>query len=394
MLNRRPEKALFLGDSAATCTLRGQIAAASRTNSRVLITGETGAGKEVVARLIHEQSRRSGRAFVAVNCAGIPESLLESELFGHVRGSFTGAYRDKLGLIRQAHGGTLLLDELGEMSLRMQSVLLRYVETGELQPIGADGPSMRTDVRLITATNRNLRERVAAGAFREDLFYRVNVVQIVVPPLRERRDDVPILLKHYLHHTCEAQQIPSLEMSPAAMELLTAYTWPGNVRELKNVVERLVVRVVGRVVVQCEDLPKEILMQRTGRDHPTEGTLEESADLAGGDSPISELFQLTPPPPDDVVQQLWQQLIAGENFWNAVHRPFKNRELTRKDLAALIDVGLRYTHGNYRVLLETVNLPPSDYKRFHAFLYQQKCNLPVRPYRLGSHGEHRHNAVA
>src|SRR5215510_4097253 len=154
------------------------------------ISGETGVGKEVVARLVHQTGARRPRRFVAVNCSGIPETLLESELFGHTRGSFTGAYRDKPGLVRLADNGTLFLDELGEMSLRMQAVLLRFAETGEVQPVGADGPTGRTDVRLITATHRDLRTQIDTGAFREDLYYRLNVIQIRVPPLRERAEDV------------------------------------------------------------------------------------------------------------------------------------------------------------------------------------------------------------
>jgi transcriptional regulator with PAS, ATPase and Fis domain len=173
---------LLLGESAAILSLRREIEAAARTDAKVLVLGETGSGKEVVARLIHEQSARVARAFVAVNCSGIPETLLESELFGHTRGSFTGAYRDKPGLVRQADRGTLFLDELGEMSLRMQAVLLRFAETGEIQTIGVDGVTGRSDVRLITATNRNLRERIEAGVFREDLYFRLNIIQIHVPP--------------------------------------------------------------------------------------------------------------------------------------------------------------------------------------------------------------------
>src|ERR1700752_682475 len=162
---------LLLGESAAILSLRREIEAAARTDAKVLVLGETGSGKEVVARLIHEHSARSSRAFVAVNCSGIPETLLESELFGHVRGSFTGAYRDKPGLVRQADHGTLFLDELGEMSLRMQDVLLRFAETGEIQPIGSDSVTGRTDVRLFTATNRDLRKQIEGGLFREDLYY-------------------------------------------------------------------------------------------------------------------------------------------------------------------------------------------------------------------------------
>src|SRR5688572_28175641 len=220
---------LLLGESAAITVVREAIASAARTQAKVLITGETGVGKEVVARLVHQQGPRATRAFVAVNCSGIPETLLESELFGHTRGSFTGAYRDKSGLIRQAERGTLFLDELGEMSLRMQAVLLRFTETGEIQPVGADATVGRADVRLITATNRNLRARIAAGEFREDLYYRLNVIQILIPPLRDRGDDILLLLDHYLGHAAQAHGLRHPQLSPDAAQLLLAYAWPGNV---------------------------------------------------------------------------------------------------------------------------------------------------------------------
>ena len=232
---------LLLGNSSVMQNLRTDIRCAARTHAKVLILGETGVGKEVVARLIHAHGPRSRQPFVAVNCSGIPETLLASELFGHVRGSFTGAYRDKIGLVRQAHHGTLFLDELGEMSLAMQATLLRFTETGEIQPVGADAPVGRTDVRMITATNRDLRAQVAAGAFREDLYYRLNVVQIRVPPLRERALDIPLLFRHYLRHASDAHEVRCPDLSPEAEQLLLAYSWPGNVRELQNVIERAVI---------------------------------------------------------------------------------------------------------------------------------------------------------
>jgi transcriptional regulator with PAS, ATPase and Fis domain len=246
---------LLLGESPALIELRRDIQAAARTEAKVLILGETGVGKEVVAQLIHAQSARVGRSFVAVNCSGIPETLLESELFGHVRGSFTGAYRDKPGLVRQADHGTLFLDELGEMSLRMQAVLLRFAETGEIQPIGSDAVTGRTDVRLITATNRDLRRQIEGGQFREDLYYRLNVIQIAVPPLRQRGDDVLLLLRYYLQRASEAHRLPQPELTPEAEQLLLRYQWPGNIRELKNMTERLVVRA-SEMPIRPEYLPR------------------------------------------------------------------------------------------------------------------------------------------
>ena len=362
--------AVLIGESAAIQSLRQEVDAAARTDAKVLVLGETGAGKEVVARLIHEQSARSARSFVAVNCSGIPETLLESELFGHARGSFTGAYRDKSGLVRQADRGTLFLDELGEMSLRMQSVLLRFAETGEVQTIGVDGVTARADVRLITATNRDLRERISAGLFREDLYFRLNIIQIRVPTLRERPGDVMLLLTHYLRSASDTHRMTCPELTASAQELLTAYQWPGNVRELKNLAERLVVRDWARPL-SPDDLPLEI----RGINSP-QASVATPAPLDIGQP------QRTAERGSVVADRLWERLSNGEDFWAVVHQPFKAHELTRDDLAALIHRGLEYTRGSYRALLGVFGLPPTDYKRFHAFLYQQNCNLPVGPYRM------------
>ena len=364
---------LLLGESPALVELRRDIQAAARTEAKVLILGETGVGKEVVAQLIHAQSARVGRSFVAVNCSGIPETLLESELFGHVRGSFTGAYRDKPGLVRQADHGTLFLDELGEMSLRMQAVLLRFAETGEIQPIGSDAVTGRTDVRLITATNRDLRRQIEGGQFREDLYYRLNVIQIAVPPLRHRADDILLLLRYYLQRASEAHRLPEPELTPEAEQLLVRYQWPGNIRELKNMTERLVVRA-SEMPIRPEDLPREARGE-------TETTVTVAVAQGPDDSRGQTAAGRQVVKGSEAAERLWQRLINGEDFWTVVHQPFKAHELTRDDLAALIDRGLQHTRGSYRALLATFGLPTSDYKRFHAFLYQQNCNLPVGPYR-------------
>jgi DNA-binding NtrC family response regulator len=364
---------VLLGESSAIVALRREIEAAARTDAKVLVLGETGAGKEVVARLIHEYSARASRAFVAVNCSGIPETLLESELFGHARGSFTGAYRDKPGLVRQADRGTLFLDELGEMSLRMQAVLLRFAETGEIQTIGVDGVTGRSDVRLITATNRNLRERIDAGVFREDLYFRLNIIQIHVPPLRERAEDVLLLLQHYLRRAADTHRLHCPELTADAEPLLVAYAWPGNVRELKNLAERLVVREWDRPIT-ADDLPIEI---RGGRESVPTVSVPNVAFVPEPNGAAPRRVDRG----SGTADRLWERLIAGESFWTVVHQPFKAHELTRDDLAALIHRGLEHTRGSYRALLGVFGLPPTDYKRFHAFLYQQNCNLPVGPYR-------------
>jgi two-component system response regulator PilR (NtrC family) len=357
---------VLLGNSAAADALRHQISMAARSDAKVLILGETGAGKEVVARSIHEQSVRRALPFIAVNCSGIPETLLESELFGHTRGSFTGAYRDKPGVIRQAHGGTLFLDELGEMSLRMQAMLLRFAENGEAHPVGADKPAPPSNVRLITATNRDLRAQIEAGAFRQDLFYRLNVIEIRVAPLRERPEDIPVLIQYYLLRASESHRAPVPELTSSADVALREYAWPGNIRELRNLAERLVLADWRRPIA-ADDLPSEV------RGIPPAVAVQPSSPPSG---PVNREERKPP-----LVENLFARFAAGEDFWAVVYQPFKAHELTRQDLTNLIDAGLQATNGSYRSLLRLFNLPPSQYKRFHAFLYNQKCNLPVAPYK-------------
>jgi two-component system, NtrC family, response regulator HydG len=364
---------VLLGESPLIVALRGDIAVAARTQAKVLILGETGAGKEVVARLVHDQSARRGRPYVAVNCSGIPETLLESELFGHTRGSFTGAIRDKVGLVQQADRGTLFLDELGEMSLRMQAALLRFTESGEIQRVGADGPSIRTDVRLITATNRDLRQRIADGAFREDLYFRLNVIQLEVPPLRMRGGDILLLTQHYLERAAHAHGLSLPVLTSAATDVLMAYSWPGNVRELRNITERLVLQDRRRPVTP-DELPREVCVPSSART-ATAGSISVPNPRADTSTVLS---------PSPTANALWDRMQAGEDFWTVVGTAFKARGLTRADLAAIVDRGLRETRGSYRALLRVFHLPPTDYKRLHAFLYQQQCNLPVASYRQPS----------
>ena len=222
----------------------------ARTEATVLITGESGTGKEAVARRIHVRSPRAERAFVAVNCAAIPAELLESELFGHARGAFTGAVRDRLGRFRQAAGGTLFLDEIGEMPLSLQAKLLRVLQEKVVDEVGGDSP-IPVDVRILVATNRDLLERIREGTFREDLYYRLNVVEIRVPPLRERPEDIPPLVEHFMKEISPDREI---SVSADVMKALTARPWPGNVRELKNACERMVILCRGDEVSE-EDLP-------------------------------------------------------------------------------------------------------------------------------------------
>jgi transcriptional regulator with PAS, ATPase and Fis domain len=208
------------GESASILELKREIERVARSDAKVLITGESGVGKELVAREIHARSLRASRPFVPVNCAGLPETLLESELFGHVKGSFTGAYRDKPGKLESAHDGTIFLDEVGEMSMRMQGLLLRFLETGELQKVGSDRIATTVRVRVIAATNRPLPEMIQQGLFREDLFYRLNVIHLLVPPLRQRKQDIAPMIAHFLRQYTEANRSPVEQIAPDALAAL------------------------------------------------------------------------------------------------------------------------------------------------------------------------------
>src|SRR5579862_1686002 len=238
------ERHQILGNSVPMKALRQQIALAAPTTGRVLIYGESGVGKELVAHALHQSGSRAERPFVEVNCAAIPEELIESELFGHLKGSFTGALEDKTGKFEQADGGSLFLDEIGDMSLRTQSKVLRVIEEQRFTPVGS-GSNRVVDVRIIAATNKNLQEEIQKGNFREDLFYRLNVIPFYVPALREHAEDIPILANHYLTAFARSYGRKPKHFSESAMECLIRYRWPGNVRELRNLVERLVIMVPG-----------------------------------------------------------------------------------------------------------------------------------------------------
>ncbi|MGH9457261.1 MAG: sigma-54-dependent transcriptional regulator [Thermoanaerobaculia bacterium] len=237
---RQEKEYRIVGESESVRGLRAQIERAAPTKATVLIQGESGTGKELVARQIHNLSSRSSMPFVQVNCAAIPEELIESELFGHEKGSFTGAIRKQTGKFVSADGGTIFLDEVGDMSLRTQAKVLRVLQEGEVEPVGA-ATVVDVDVRVIAATNKDLREEIRAGRFREDLFYRLNVIPIETPPLRERRDDIPILADHFAALFSEEHNYKRKSFTQAATKAMTEAPWRGNVRELRNVVERVVV---------------------------------------------------------------------------------------------------------------------------------------------------------
>jgi len=233
-------KGVIVGESIPMKALRQQVALMAPTNGRVLIYGESGTGKELVALAIHAQSLRKDAMFVEVNCAAIPEDLIESELFGHRKGSFAGAEHDKVGKFQRADSGTLFLDEVGDMSLKTQSKVLRTLDEQRFTPVGDDEP-VSVDVRVIAATNKDLEEEISKGNFREDLFYRLNVIPFHVPPLRERHEDIPLLARHFLKEFSAAYSRRARELSDEAIDALLRYVWPGNVRELRNVIERMVI---------------------------------------------------------------------------------------------------------------------------------------------------------
>jgi two-component system nitrogen regulation response regulator NtrX len=244
-----------IGESVPMKALRQQIAVTAPTNGRVLIYGESGTGKELVARALHAASLRSKGLFVEVNCAAIPEELIESELFGHLKGSFAGAAEDKTGKFKKADGGTLFLDEVGDMSLRTQSKVLRVLEEQRFEPVGS-GETIAVDVRVLAATNKDLEREIGRGAFRQDLFYRLNVIPFLVPPLRDRKEDIPILARYFLNEFSSANGKRTREFSDSAMEILLRYPFPGNVRELRNLVERLVI-VCPQARIEPHHLPPE-----------------------------------------------------------------------------------------------------------------------------------------
>jgi two-component system nitrogen regulation response regulator NtrX len=230
----------IIGESVPMKALRQQLALMAATNGRVLIFGESGTGKELIAQAIHAMSPRASDAFVEVNCAAIPEDLIESELFGHRKGSFTGAQEDKMGKLQKADGGTLFLDEVGDMSLKTQAKVLRALEEQRFEPVGGS-ESLQVDVRVVAATNKNLELEIERGNFREDLFYRLNVIPFYVPPLRERVEDIPLLVDYFLKEFTTAYGRKTKELTREAYQVLCEYSWPGNVRELKNLMERIVI---------------------------------------------------------------------------------------------------------------------------------------------------------
>jgi two-component system nitrogen regulation response regulator NtrX len=262
----------MIGNSAALDGIRDQVNRVAPSNGRVLILGESGTGKELIARAVHKTSKRADGPFIKVNCAAIPEELIESELFGSDKGAFTGAIKTRDGKFLQADGGTLFLDEIGDMSLSVQAKVLRALEQGEFERVGGS-ETIKVDVRVLAATNKDLESQVSKGEFREDLFFRLNVVPITAPPLRSRKDDVALLVDYFLKLYAESNDLKAKEVAPEAMEVLRSYSWPGNIRELKNLVERLSIMVQSDTITLSDLPPLEGLEIHSKSDSSDAGSL-------------------------------------------------------------------------------------------------------------------------
>jgi transcriptional regulator with PAS, ATPase and Fis domain len=351
---------LLIGESPLTRALDEEIRLAARSDAKVLITGESGVGKEVVARLVHARSGRAQFPLVTINCAGVPDTLLESEFFGHLRGSFTGAYRDRPGLLEKADRGTVFLDEIGEMSVRLQGLLLRFLETGEIQRVGGALSERRINVRVVAASNRSLEAEVEKRNFRDDLFYRINVVRLQVSPLRARLDDVPLLARHFVDQFSRHYGVDQVDIAPNALQVLSAYAWPGNVRELRNIIERTMVRVKSSIITVA-DLPGEL--RRGPAVVPTAEPGQPSTRHAAAWEP------------------LFDKMVSGrESFWSAVYEPFMTRDVTRQQIRDIVARGLERTSGDYRELAALFNIVDVDFKRFVALLRRYECHVALQPF--------------
>ena len=358
------EEPSLVGASEALNIVRAELDLAAVCDAKVLITGPSGVGKDVVARLLHARSPRRTRPYVPVNCAAVPDKLLESELFGHTRGSFTDAVNDKKGLFEIAQGGTVFLDEIGEMSLRMQALLLRFLENGEIQRVGAERITVVNNVRVVAATNRNLMERIEAREFREDLFYRINVIHMTIPALRERRADIAPIWQHCVRVFTDKARLAMPVTTPATIEALEQYHWPGNVRELRNVVERVCYRAPTLITPAL--LPSEVRLAKSGT--PPATVVPAGASVVPGASVASVLMR--------------RMVEGGESFWDVAYAPFMTRDVTREDLRQLILGGLEQTRGSYKALVRAFNMEADDYRRFLNFLRKYDCHMPFQKFRM------------
>jgi DNA-binding NtrC family response regulator len=346
----------IVGASEAAQNLRRAVVRAAGCDAKVLVTGETGAGKDLVASCVQALGSRAAAPLVTIHCAGLADALLESELFGHVKGSFTGAIRDRQGKLTMADSGTVFFDDIGETTPRMQGVLLRFLETGEVQRIGDLYRRRAVNVRVLAATSRNLESLVAAGRFRQDLYYRLNVIRIEVPPLRDRLEDIPALVDHFasrLEHS--AGRLPWL--TPASIAALQAYSWPGNVRELESLLKRLAAGARDSADVTAL-LPRP---PAAGAMPAAVGTRERRRTVA-----------------DDLFEQLIEK---RGSFWTLVYPRLIQRDITRKDVRAVIQKGLEATCGSYKGAARLFHVGDGEYKKFLSFLRFHGCRLPYRDFR-------------
>jgi DNA-binding NtrC family response regulator len=308
----------IVGQSSAMQPIFAMIDRAAPVKATVLLIGESGTGKEMVARALHEGGPRKSAAFLAINCGAIPENLIESTLFGHERGAFTGADQKSRGYFQAASGGTLLLDEIGELPLGLQSKLLRVLEDGAVTPVGQTTPQ-KVDVRIVAATNRDMEAQVKAGTFREDLYYRLNVVKIALPSLRQRREDIPILTRHFLDEICKTNGFESREIDPSLLDAFAKYDWPGNVRELKNTLESLVV-LSGKRILAADDLPDKFFKSDPPSALP-------AGNVAAPASPAAATV-----PPDDNSSELNLSRLSRQTILKALDACHGNRTEAARQL--------------------------------------------------------------
>jgi len=346
----------IIGDSPTLRIAITRVLEVAPTDASVVLLGETGTGKELFARAVHNRSHRRGRPFIRVNCAALPPTLIETELFGHERGAFTGAVAMRRGRFELADKGTLFLDEIGDLPVDVQAKLLRVLQEGEFERVGSSEPR-QVDVRVVAATHHDLSAIVKEGRFRADLFYRLNVFPIALPPLRERPEDIPRLVWFFVNRRQRALNRKITRIPPGVFAALQQHTWPGNVRELENVIERLVVTVQGQSI-ELDHLSSEIRHQAVVSFRPRRERRKTVAD------------------------ELYKRMIdQHESFWTTVYPLFMDREITRNNVREVVRRGLEEARGNYKIVARLFNMESRDYKRFLNFLRKHDCQIPFKEYR-------------
>jgi DNA-binding NtrC family response regulator len=331
----------------------------------VLVQGEKGTGKTLLARFLHERSRRCNGPFVSVHCAGVPEHVLESDIFGYEKGAFAGAAASRAGRVERAHGGTFLLDEAAELPQPLQAKMLRVIQESAVERLGGE-KTVSVDVRFLATTSCPLEAAVASGRFLDDLYSRLAVVAITLPPLRERADDIPHLAEYCVARGARDRGWQVETIAPETLQVLRNYSWPGNVRQLENVIERMV--VVGRgSVATLAELPSEL------RVNAPRAITASSVSVAVAEPSSTAV---------DVVDDLYARLTRHrECFWTTVYPLYMQREITRSHMRDLVKKGLEEARGNYKIMVQLFNMDASDYKKFLNFLRKHQCQLPFKDYR-------------